>query len=69
MYIVCWINAAGKKRAKTFSLGRSDVVSTAFDNHGLDVAKRCRAAWEKHTDNNTLHLFDPDLFQLDKSLC
>jgi len=46
MYIVCWINAAGKKRAKTFSLGRSDVISTAFDNHALDVAKRCREAWK-----------------------
>lgn len=62
VYSVCWIDSIGKKRNKGFRVGNVETYDKDVESKAFDAAKRFRKEYEKHIDNNTLDLFDPDKY-------
>jgi len=58
VYAVSWIDYKGKKHTQAFPFGRIEEFSVNLAALAFKTAIKFRKDWEKHVDNNSLHLFD-----------
>lgn len=61
-YSVCWKDATGKSREKTFQVCYVENYTEAKDLRAFEVARQFREDWEHHADEDILHRFNPDAY-------
>lgn len=61
-YSVCWKDATGKSREKTFQVCYMENYTLAKDLHAFEMARLFREDWEHHADEDILHRFNPDAY-------
>lgn len=63
VFQVNWRDETGKKRNKSFNVGNAETYEKSLEKKAFKAAKKFREDYEKHWDNNQLHLFDPKNYQ------